>query len=58
MMKERDTGRNELIQIHYLNAKPQSNLSLTMSANEPTNFNVVFDLIPVGGKLGDFHILP
>lgn len=57
-MRERDTGVDELIQIHYYNAKPQSNFTLTQSATEPTSLNVVFDLLPVGGKLADFHVLP
>ena len=57
-MRERDTGRDELIQIRYYNAKPQSNFTLTQSATEPTNLSIVFDLLPVGGALADFHILP
>ena len=57
-MKERDTNIEELIEIHYYNAKPQSNFTLTQSATEPTNLNIVFDLLPVGNKLADFHVLP
>lgn len=45
-IREQETGKDELVQIHYKNAKPQSNFSLTQSASEPTNLSVVFDLFP------------
>lgn len=57
-MVERDNGAEELIEIHYYNAKPQSNFTLTQSATEPTNLSIIFDLLPVGDKLADFHVLP
>lgn len=57
-MRERDTGADELIQIRYYNAKPQSNFTLTQSATDPTSLSIIFDLLPQGGKLADFHILP
>lgn len=53
-MREQDTGNDILVQIHYLNAKPQSNFTLTQSATEPTSLSIVFDLMPVGDVLAEF----
>lgn len=39
-----EKNRDELCQIHYFNAKPQSNFTLTQSATEPTSLSIVFDL--------------
>lgn len=39
-------GSDEFCQIHYKNARPQSNLSLTQSATEPTSLSITFDLTP------------
>ena len=49
-IREQETGRDELVQIHYKNAKPQSNFSLVQSATEPTSLSVVFDLFPDNKK--------
>lgn len=46
MIREKETGRDDLCQIHYPNAKPQSNFTLTQSATEPTSLSIVFDLFP------------
>ena len=45
-IREQETGQDELVQIHYKNAKPQSNFSLVQSATEPTSLSIVFDLFP------------
>lgn len=49
-IREQETGKDELVQIHYKNAKPQSNFSLVQSATEPTSLSVVFDLFPDNKK--------
>lgn len=53
-IREQDTGNDTLVQMHYFNAKPQSNFTLTQSATEPTSLSIVFDLMPVGNKLAEF----
>jgi len=44
LIRERDTSIDSFVQIHYGNAKPHSNFTVTMSATEPTNLQVTFDL--------------
>lgn len=46
LIRERETGKDEFVQIEYPNARPQSNFTVTMSATEPTNLSVTFDLFP------------
>lgn len=46
LIRERETGKDEFVQIEYPNAKPQSNFTITMSANEATTLSVTFDLFP------------
>lgn len=46
LIREKETGRDEFVQIEYPNARPQSNFTITMSATEPTNLSVTFDLFP------------
>lgn len=46
LIREKETGKDEFVQIEYVNAKPQSNFTITMSATEPTNLAVTFDLFP------------
>lgn len=46
LIREKETGNDEFVQIEYPNAKPQSNFTITMSATEPTNLSVTFDLFP------------
>lgn len=53
-IREQMTGADELVQIHYMNAKPQSNFTLTQSATEPTSLSIVFDLMPQGEILAEF----
>ena len=45
-IREQQTSKDEFIQIHYKNAKPQSNFSLAQSAKEPTSLSITFDLFP------------
>lgn len=46
LIREKETGKDEFVQIEYPHAKPQSNFTITMSATEPTNLSVTFDLFP------------
>lgn len=46
LIREKETGTDEFVQIEYFNARPQSNFTITMSATEPTNLQVTFDLFP------------
>ena len=53
---------DELIRIHYPNARPQSNFTLTQSATEPTSLSIVFDLFPETNEdgesvLAEFHFI-
>lgn len=50
MIRETETSADEFVQIHYKNARPQSNFTLTQSATEPTSLSVVFDLLPDKNK--------
>lgn len=57
-IREQETGTDEFVQIHYKNARPQSNFTLTQSATEPTNLSVVFDLFPdKDKKLAEFKVI-
>jgi hypothetical protein len=46
LIREKETGKDEFVQIEFPNARPQSNFTITMSATEPTNLQVTFDLFP------------
>jgi hypothetical protein len=50
LIREKETGKDEFVQIEYPNARPQSNFTITMSATEPTNLQVTFDLFPNKNK--------
>lgn len=52
-----ENGADELVQIHYFNAKPQSNFTLTQSSTEPTSLSIVFDLFPVKGILAEMKVI-
>ncbi|WP_461199371.1 fibronectin type III domain-containing protein [Enterococcus sp. N249-2] len=56
-IREQDTSNDILVQMHYFNAKPQSNFTLTQSSTEPTSLSIVFDLMPVGDKLAEFKAI-
>mgnify|MGYP003591172109 CR=1 FL=1 len=45
-IRPRDGGADELVYIHYFNARPQSDFTLTQSATDPTSLSIVFDLFP------------
>lgn len=46
LVREQETGQDQFLQIHYKNARPQSNFTLTQSASEPTTLSATFDLFP------------
>lgn len=46
MITPKSGGSAEFVQIHYPNAKPQANFTLSMDATAPTNLSVTFDLLP------------
>ena len=45
-LRERNTGVDRMVQIHYYNVKPQSNFTLSQSASDPTSLSIVFDVFP------------
>lgn len=58
LIREQETGTDEFVQIHYKNARPQSNFTLTQSSTEPTSLSVVFDLFPDKNKdLAEFKVI-
>jgi hypothetical protein len=46
MMVEQTTGVADFIQVHYPNAKPQANCTISMDASNVSNFEIKFDLFP------------
>lgn len=50
LIREKESGKDEFVQIKFSNARPQSNFTVTMSATEPTNLSVTFDLFPDKNK--------
>jgi hypothetical protein len=58
LIREKETGKDEFVQIEYPNARPQSNFTITMSATEPTNLAVTFDLFPNKDKaIAEYKII-
>lgn len=58
LVREQETGKDEFVQIHYKNARPQSNFTLTQSATEPTSLSVTFDLFPgTDGNLAEYKLV-
>jgi hypothetical protein len=58
LIREKETGKDEFVQIEYPNARPQGNFTVTMSANEPTNLSVTFDLFPNKDKaIAEYKII-
>ena len=57
MIREKETGKDEFVQIEYLNARPQGNFTFTMSATEPTALSVTFDLFPVENVLAEYSFI-
>lgn len=57
-IREQETGLDNLVQMHFKNAKPQPNFTLTQSATEPTSLSITFDLFPdKDGNLADMKII-
>lgn len=50
LIREKESGADSFVQIHYPSARPQSNFTVTMSATEPTTLSVTFDLFPDKNK--------
>ncbi|KEK23946.1 hypothetical protein [Bacillus gaemokensis] len=50
LIREKESGKDEFIQIEYPMARPQSNFTITMSATEPTKLEITFDLFPDKNK--------
>lgn len=46
MITPKDGGNPEFVQMHWGNAKPQSNFTITLDAANPTNLSITFDLLP------------
>lgn len=44
-IRNQTTGEDEFVQWKYFNARPQSNLTITQNATEPTSLSVVLDLL-------------
>ena len=58
MIREKETGADEFVQIEYFNAKPQGNFTVTMSATEPTTLSATFDLFPnKDKKMAEYKII-
>lgn len=58
LIRERETGRDDFVQIQYHKAQPQGNFTITMSATEPTNLSITFDLYPDANKaIADYAIV-
>lgn len=58
LIREKESGKDEFVQIEYPNARPQSNFTITMSATEPTNLAVTFDLFPnKDKKIAEYKII-
>lgn len=50
LIREKETGSDTFCQMEFPLARPQSNFSITMSATDPTNLSVTFDLLPNAEK--------
>lgn len=50
MIREKETGTDQFVQIVYENARPQSKASITMSSTEATKLQITFDLFPNKNK--------
>lgn len=58
LIREKESGHDEFVQIEYFHAKPQSNFTVTMSATEPTNLSVTFDLFPnKDEKMAEYKVI-
>lgn len=58
LIREKETGVDEFVQIEYFNIKPQGNFTITMSATEPTTLSATFDLFPNKNKeMAEYRII-
>lgn len=58
LIREKETGTDEFVQIEYFHAKPQGNFTLTMSATEPTSLSATFDLFAnKDKKMAEYKII-
>lgn len=58
IMREKETGKDEFVQIEYFNARPKSDFTITMSASEPTALSVTFDLFPNKDKaMAEYRVM-
>lgn len=58
LIREKETGNDEFVQIEYFNAKPQGNFTITMSASEPTTISATFELFPNKNKeMAEYRII-
>lgn len=57
-IRNQTTGEDEFVQWKYFNARPQSNLTITQNATEPTALSVVFDLLAgEDSKLAEMKVI-
>lgn len=57
-IRNQTNGEDEFVQWKYLNARPQSNLTITQNATEPTALSVVFDLLAgEGNNLAEMKVV-
>lgn len=57
-IRNQTTGEDEFVQFKYFNGRPQSNLTITQNATEPTSLSIVFDLLAgEGNKLAEMKVV-
>lgn len=49
-IRNQETGKDEFIQLHYFNARPQSKFTFAQTSKEPASLSIVFDLFPNKNK--------
>lgn len=57
LIRERNSGADEFVQIKYFNARPQSNFTVTMDTANATKLSVTFDLVPEGKNMAEYKII-
>ncbi|MEH7209608.1 hypothetical protein V7094_25910 [Priestia megaterium] len=58
LIREKETGVDEFVQIDFPIARPQSNFTVTMDTANPTKLSVTFDLFPdKNGDMGTYKVL-
>lgn len=50
LIREKERGTDEFVQMEYFNVRPQPNFTLTMSATEITKLSITFDVFPNAKK--------